>query len=108
MKKLELENYFFDVDTPIHRDKKLVLVIYDICDNKRRSKFIKLLEKYGVRVQKSAFEMIISSSQYNSLVGNIPNYIDGEDNVRVYKLKIDGEVMSWGSALTQAEEVIII
>ena len=32
----------------------IVLVIYDIVENKRRSKMVKCLERYGVRVQKSA------------------------------------------------------
>ena len=38
------------------------LIIYDIRSNKRRLKLSKLLEGYGVRVQKSCQEMIISLS----------------------------------------------
>ena len=34
--------------------KKLVLIIYDIIDDKRRLRMVKLLEAYGTRVQKSA------------------------------------------------------
>lgn len=38
-------------------DKRyIVLVIYDIVDNKKRNRMVKCLERYGVRVQKSAFE----------------------------------------------------
>lgn len=36
-------------------NRKLVLIIYDIVDNKRRLAMVKLLESYGRRVQKSAF-----------------------------------------------------
>jgi len=35
----------------------IVLLIYDIVDNKRRSRMVKCVERYGVRVQKSAFEV---------------------------------------------------
>lgn len=102
------ENYFFNTDEKYYKDKKLVLVIYDITDNKRRSKFSKFMEHYGVRVQKSAFEMIITNEQYNDVIKNIPCYITDEDNVRVYKLRVEGEVVTWGSELTNAEDVIII
>ena len=37
------------------------LIIYDIRSNKRRLKLSKLLEGYGVRVQKSCFEVDLSS-----------------------------------------------
>ncbi|MGN1318833.1 MAG: CRISPR-associated endonuclease Cas2 [Lachnospirales bacterium] len=108
MKIIEKDNYFFGTNEPVYSSKKLVLIIYDIIDNKRRLKFSKFLEKYGIRVQKSAFEMIISTKQYNDLVAKIPSYINDEDNVRVYRLKAVGEVISWGSGMTCAEEVIIL
>lgn len=38
----------------------LVLVIYDIPDDKRRNKLATFLEGYGRRVQKSAFECFLS------------------------------------------------
>lgn len=108
MDKFILEDFFLNTEERASANKKLVLVIYDIVSNKRRNKFVKLMEHYGVRVQKSAFEMIITSKQYNDLISKIPSHITDEDNVRVYKLKITGEVVSWGSGLTEPEEVIII
>lgn len=44
--------------------KFIVLMIYDIVDNKRRNKMVKCLEAYGVRVQKSAFEALLNRRQY--------------------------------------------
>ncbi|MDO5804686.1 MAG: CRISPR-associated endonuclease Cas2 [Clostridia bacterium] len=102
------ENFIIDERNIEHLNKKLVLVIYDIVDNKRRLKFVKLMEQYGIRVQKSAFEMIIDIKQYSELINKIPYHIDDEDNVRVYKLRLSGEVVSWGSGMTEPEEVIII
>lgn len=108
MEEIILENYFFEGTTEKSQNKKLVLVIYDITDNKRRYKFVKIMEKYGVRVQKSAFEGILDNTRYLDMISVIPKYIDDTDNVRVYRLPIKGEVKAWGSGITEQEEVIII
>lgn len=102
------ETYFWKEENIENINKKLVLVIYDITDNKRRLKFVGFLEKYGIRVQKSAFEMIINTKQYDKLISEIPTYISADDNIRIYKLKISGQVVSWGSNIIEPEEVIII
>ena len=108
MDRTIIEDYFLsnkDIDIS---DKRLVLVIYDITNNKRRNNFVKLMESFGIRVQKSAFEMIITNAQYESLLRKIPAYIEDEDNIRVYKLRVNGEVVTWGSGMPEPEEVIII
>ena len=56
------------------------MIIYDIVDNKRRVKFAKFLEGYGKRVQKSAFEAMLSSQRYEKMVREIPKYIELKDN----------------------------
>lgn len=108
MDKIILEDYFQTNEEINYTGKRLVLVIYDITSTKRRTKFVKFLEGYGIRVQKSAFEMIITNVQYEALIRKIPLYITNEDNIRVYKLKITGEVVSWGSGTIEPEEIIII
>lgn len=108
MRDIKLENYFFDGNSKANENKKLVLVIYDTPDNKRRYKIVKFLEKFGRRVQKSAFEMVIDNCTYKKLLSMLPRYIEKEDNVRVYKLPLNGEVTAWGSDKTEAEDVIII
>ena len=40
--------------------KFIVLVIYDVVDNKTRNRLVKCLERYGVRVQNSAFEALLN------------------------------------------------
>ena len=108
MDKTVIEDYFLDNPDIDISDKRLVLVIYDIVDNKRRLKFVKLMESFGIRVQKSAFEMIITNNQYEHLLKLIPHHIEDEDNIRVYKLRVNGEVVTWGSGMTEPEEIIII
>lgn len=107
MKKVEIEQYDF---TSIieNSDKKLILVIYDIIDNKRRNKMVKLLESYGTRVQKSAFEALITTRQYNKLIEDIKQLIDNDDNVRIYRLNSSNEVILLGKTYSVYEEEVII
>lgn len=89
-------------------NKKLVLIIYDIIDNKTRNKMVKLLESYGNRVQKSAFEALLTSAQYNEVIRKICNIINEEDNVRMYRLNSSNEVVLIGTSDTIYEEDVII
>lgn len=43
------------MDGYLEQRKYIVLIIYDIIDNKRRLTLSKLLCGYGIRVQKSSF-----------------------------------------------------
>lgn len=45
------EEYYFQITDELESDRQFILIIYDIVDNKRRTKFAKLLEGYGKRVQ---------------------------------------------------------
>ena len=57
------EEYYFDTIEEFQSERYFVLVIYDIVDNKKRLKLSKYLLGYGIRVQKSAFEMMIGKGQ---------------------------------------------
>lgn len=85
-------------------------MIYDIVDNKRRVAFAKKMSGYGFRVQKSAFEALISERLYKKLLQEIPKLIcSQEDSVRVYRITGNGEVSLFGvNELIKNEEVIII
>ena len=108
---LDDEDYYFQISEELENDKCFILIIYDIVDNKRRVKFAKLLEGYGRRVQKSAFEAMLSPQKYNKLVNEIPRYISakkGEDSVRVYRIIGKGKVTAWGDSPNFEEEIILI
>ncbi|EAX48914.1 CRISPR-associated protein Cas2 [Thermosinus carboxydivorans Nor1] len=77
--------------------KYFVLVIYDIVCNKRRRRMVKLLEAFGFRVQKSAFECQLERRRYDRLVKIAPRLIDKtEDSLRIYLLSGKMSVLSWG------------
>ena len=51
----------------------MIIVSYDISDDKLRTKFSKYLEKYGHRIQYSVFEIDNSERLLDNIVNEIKN-----------------------------------
>lgn len=65
----------------------LVLVSYDISDDKRRQRVAKLLEGFGVRVLESVFECDLTQAQWAKLEKKLHRrLVAGQDRSRVYFL----------------------
>ncbi|MEB3827383.1 CRISPR-associated endonuclease Cas2 [Phormidium sp. CCY1219] len=63
----------------------LVLVVYDIPDDRRRLKLAAFLEGYGRRVQKSVFECFLSLAEMQQLHQKMKHFVKlEEDDVRLY------------------------
>ncbi|NEO26788.1 MAG: CRISPR-associated endonuclease Cas2 [Kamptonema sp. SIO4C4] len=63
------------------------LICYDIVEDYRRTRVARLLEAYGLRVQKSVFEAVLNPNQYQKLKGQLQGLIDGDcDQLRFYPL----------------------
>lgn len=87
----------------------LILIIYDIVDNKKRTKLAKKLLGYGERVQLSAFECHLSLKQYEDMMNNIlPLIEETEDLLRIYKLTGQADVRVWGHVPETYDEDIVI
>ena len=87
----------------------IVLVIYDISDNKHRLKFSKFLESFGHRVQKSCFEARLTKNQYDELVSELEKITREDDNVRIYRMYGYEEVKVLGvKDYIEEEDIIII
>ena len=87
----------------------IVLMIYDIVDNKRRNKMVKCLEAYGVRVQKSAFEALLNRRQYEKMLRESSILIDeAVDSLRVYVLDDIIDVYTWGIGERKETDCVIL
>jgi CRISPR-associated protein Cas2 len=78
----------------------LSLVVYDIPDNKRRTKLAKFLEGYGRRVQFSVFECFLTLDEMRLLHRLVQErVVPSEDNVRFYWIASDSlmQVLTIGS-----------
>ena len=71
------------------QEKKLLLVAYDIADNKRRTRFVKFLNKKGCRVQKSVFEIYIDWRKVDKFLKEASSLLNEEDRLRVYSIRRD-------------------
>lgn len=75
------------------------MIVYDIVDDKRRTKVARFLESLGERVQKSVFEVYLTPPELEKLLRKVEKLIRlNEDAVRVYDLcaACRGKVRSLG------------
>lgn len=82
----------------------LVLVVYDIADDRRRLKLANFLEGHGRRVQESVFECFISLDQMKQLHEKVKKQVQPEvDNVRFYWVPVDAvaRTLTIGSKLPE-------
>ena len=88
-----------------------IVVSYDIVDDRRRRRVVKILKGYGERVQKSVFECLIGEPQFLKLKERVRGIIDSdEDNVRYYDLcrRCQGVIEFIGSPPKVDEEDYVI
>lgn len=65
----------------------LVLIAYDIANKKRLRKVARLMEEYGVRVQKSVFECRLQPAQVDKLIERVkPKLKPREDRIHLYRI----------------------
>lgn len=97
-------------NTTIFTNKVLVLVIYDISEDKKRRELVKYLQSYGGRVQRSAFECIMTRKLYKALVKDIRKFCDKKtDSIRIYKLTRDNEILNFGiNKLTDLNDIKVL
>lgn len=67
--------------------KHFVVVVYDIPNNRVRTRVCKELKNYGDHVQLSVFECVLSEEKYREMKGELEEIIsDAEALVRLYKI----------------------
>ena len=65
------------------------IISYDIVEDKRRTKVMKFLKGYGMRVQYSVFECDLTALQFAKVQHTILGLIDLKtDSVRCYQLNV--------------------
>lgn len=107
---VEQEDYFFRGGEATASDRKVfALVIYDIIENKKRTKFAKYMKGYGIRIQKSCFEVTIPKRKFERMLEGIGRYCASEDSIRVYRIHGKSQVYQWGrEEFAEEEDVIIV
>jgi CRISPR-associated protein Cas2 len=79
----------------------MLLIVYDIADNHRRSHLADFLEGHGRRVQESVFECFVSLEQMPVIFEQASRIVTTLDNLRFYWIPSDAvpRTLTVGSAL---------
>lgn len=89
----------------------MLIITYDITDNKLRTQFSKFLEQYGYRLQYSVFE-IRNSKRVLKIIcerieGRFAKQFDGGDSVFVFETN-SRTARKYGNAIHRDKEILII
>ena len=90
----------------------MIIVSYDISDDKLRAKFAKYLSRFGYRIQYSVFEIDNSQRIVNNIVNDLKNKYESKfaqtDSVIIFKMSSSCEVMRFGYAKNDEKDLLII
>ncbi|MBC8573926.1 CRISPR-associated endonuclease Cas2 [Jingyaoa shaoxingensis] len=90
----------------------MIIVSYDISDDKLRVKFAKYLSRFGHRIQYSVFEIDNSQRIVNNIVNDLKNKYESKfaqtDSVIIFKMSSSCEVMRFGYAKNDETDFLII
>lgn len=90
----------------------MIIISYDISDDKLRTKFSKYLCRFGQRIQYSVFEIDNSKKLLNNIICDIENRFEKrfteEDSVYIFKLSTGCEVIRYGYAKHEENDILIV
>lgn len=90
----------------------MILISYDIADDKLRRQFSQYIMKYGHRIQYSVFEIDNSPRILKVIITDIKTKFEkrfGEaDSIMIMNLSKSCEILKYGYAKHEDEQVIII
>lgn len=83
----------------------MILISYDIQDDKLRTKFAKYIKKYGYRLQYSVFEITNSKNILKNIMCEITDMFEKEfgqcDSVMIIETSENCKITKWGFPKTK-------
>jgi len=90
----------------------MLIVSYDISDDKLRARFARFLEKFGGRLQYSIFEIKNSTRIIDNIRAEIKNKFEkqfgDEDSVMIFLLSKQCKIERYGYAKNDEKSLIIV
>lgn len=85
----------------------LILISYDIIEDKKRNRLAKRLKDFGTRVQKSVFEADVTEKEFKKLkqaLGLVK--LEKNESIRLYQLceACKGRIQIWGTGKVTEDE----
>lgn len=90
----------------------MVIISYDISDDKKRARFAKFIKKFGYRLQYSVYEIVNSDKILDNIISEIKNNFskkfDDSDSVYIFKINSSSMIEKFGYAKNEDMDLIII
>lgn len=90
----------------------MVIISYDISDNKLRTKFNKYIRKFGGRLQYSVYEIDNSPKVLDNIILGIKSKFEkkfsDEDSIMIINLSQNCKITRFGYARHDDEDLIIV
>ena len=89
----------------------MIIISYDISNDKKRNAFSKYLKKYGHRIQYSVFEIDNSRRILDNILKDIERKFEKqfaeEDSIYIFDLSASCKITKYGYAKNEDKELII-
>ena len=90
----------------------MVIISYDISNDKKRARFNRYIKKFGHMLQYSVYEIDNSERVLNNIVADINNkwlkQFDQMDSVYIFKLSATCETLKYGYAVNEDKDLLIV
>ncbi len=90
----------------------MILISYDIKDDKLRTKFSKYIKKYGYRVQYSVFEITNSKRMLDNIMSEIKSNFEKKfsqsDSVIIIETSENCKITKFGYAKNDDSDIIVV
>ena len=90
----------------------MILISYDISDDKKRARFAKYLSRFGHRLQYSVFQIDNSEKILDNIAADLNNkYVkefDQTDSIYIFRLSPSCEITRFGYAKNEESDIIIV
>ena len=90
----------------------MIVVSYDISNDKLRTKFAKFLSKFGHRLQYSVFEIDTSERLLNNIEAEVKNNFERKfsdsDSIMIFRLSNSCKITRYGYAKHDNDDIIMI
>lgn len=91
--------------------KQFYVVAYDVSDDKRRGKVVKVLQRCGKRINLSVFECMLTEAQYRDMKNRLLEVCDRKkDHILIYPLCLNcfSKIENIAGNLSVTEETVAI
>lgn len=90
----------------------MIIISYDISNDKKRAKFSKYIRKFGHMLQYSVYEIENSQKVLNNILADLNNkwikQFDQTDSVYIFKMSTSCEIIKYGFAKNEDEDLLIV